>query len=79
MLSLKGVREKKGEGEGEDGYEVEDGAVGELGLVDVDLGVWEKVREQMPLVRRTYVTYPFLFYTILLLNNKSAYLVPFTD
>ncbi|KAI1651232.1 carbon-nitrogen hydrolase [Daldinia loculata] len=57
MLSLKGVREKKGEGEGEDGYEVEDGAVGELGLVDVDLGVWEKVREQMPLVRRTDV-YP---------------------
>ncbi|KAI0846589.1 carbon-nitrogen hydrolase [Daldinia vernicosa] len=53
MLSLKGVREKGGGG----GYEVEDGAVGELGLVDVDLGVWEKVREQMPLVRRTDV-YP---------------------
>ncbi|KAG4217691.1 hypothetical protein PC116_g33829 [Phytophthora cactorum] len=51
VLSLKGVREKKSAG---GAYEVEDGAVGELGVVDVDLGVWEKVREQMPLVRRTY-------------------------
>ncbi|KAI1474930.1 carbon-nitrogen hydrolase [Daldinia eschscholtzii] len=54
VLSLKGVREKKS---ADGGYQVEDGAVGELGLVDVDLGVWEKVREQMPLVRRTDV-YP---------------------
>ncbi|KAI1657506.1 carbon-nitrogen hydrolase [Daldinia decipiens] len=54
MLELKGVRDKDGDG---GGYEVEDGAVGQLGLVHVDLGVWDKVREQMPLVRRTDV-YP---------------------
>ncbi|EON96303.1 putative nitrilase and fragile histidine triad fusion protein hit protein [Phaeoacremonium minimum UCRPA7] len=32
---------------------VEDGAVGQLGLVDVDLGEWDRIRESMPLVRRT--------------------------
>ncbi|KAI1471473.1 carbon-nitrogen hydrolase [Daldinia caldariorum] len=53
VLALKGVREKEPDG----GYEVEDGAVGELGIVDVDLGLWEKVRRQMPLVRRTDI-YP---------------------
>lgn len=32
---------------------MEEGAVGTLGLVDIDLGEWERVRERMPLVRRT--------------------------
>ncbi|KAI1381628.1 carbon-nitrogen hydrolase [Hypoxylon crocopeplum] len=45
VLSLKGVREG--------GQDAEDGAVGQLGVVDIDLGEWERVREQMPLVRRT--------------------------
>ncbi|KAI4860619.1 carbon-nitrogen hydrolase [Hypoxylon rubiginosum] len=45
VVSLKGVTE--------DGKGAEDGAVGELGVVDIDLGEWERVREQMPLVRRT--------------------------
>lgn len=31
---------------------VEEGAVGALGLVDIDLGEWERVRERLPLVRR---------------------------
>lgn len=31
---------------------VPEGAVGALGLVDIDLGLWESVRERMPLVRR---------------------------
>lgn len=39
-------------GVGEDGT-VEDGAAGALGLVDVDLDEWERVRRRMPLVRRT--------------------------
>ncbi|KAJ9133579.1 Carbon-nitrogen family protein [Pleurostoma richardsiae] len=43
-------------GVAEDGS-VEEGAVGELGLVDIDLEEWEKVRANMPLVRRTDV-YP---------------------
>ncbi|KAI0484458.1 carbon-nitrogen hydrolase [Xylariaceae sp. FL0804] len=55
-LELKGVR-PQATGTGEEGYVAEDGAVGELGLVDVDLGQWEKVRERMPLIRRTDV-YP---------------------
>lgn len=40
--------------QGPDGGEVSvpDGAVGALGLVDIDLGLWESVRERMPLVRR---------------------------
>ncbi|KAI1461225.1 carbon-nitrogen hydrolase [Annulohypoxylon moriforme] len=51
LLVMKGV-------EGEDGKEeAEEGAVGELGVVDIDLDEWEKVREGMPLVRRTDV-YP---------------------
>lgn len=45
VLALKGVRD--------DGEEAEDGAVGQLGIVDIDLDEWERVREQMPLVRRT--------------------------
>ncbi|KAI2473508.1 carbon-nitrogen hydrolase [Annulohypoxylon bovei var. microspora] len=49
LLAMKGVRE--------DGKEAEDGAVGQLGVVDIDLDEWEKVRESMPLVRRTDV-YP---------------------
>lgn len=32
---------------------MEEGAVGALGLVDIDLGEWERVRERMPLIRRT--------------------------
>lgn len=49
VLSLKGVRE--------DGKDAEEGAAGELGVVDIDLAEWERVREQMPLIRRTDV-YP---------------------
>ncbi|KAI0381593.1 carbon-nitrogen hydrolase [Hypomontagnella monticulosa] len=48
-VALKGVRE--------DGQEAEEGAVGELGVVEIDLDEWERVRKQMPLVRRTNV-YP---------------------
>ena len=39
-------------GVNEDG-KVQDGAVGSLGLVDIDVGEWERVRRQMPLTRRT--------------------------
>lgn len=35
-----------------EGPSVPDGAAGALGLVDIDLGLWESVRERMPLVRR---------------------------
>ncbi len=42
-------------GVAEDGT-VDDGAVGQLGLVEVDLGEWERVRQRMPLVRRTWVS-----------------------
>ncbi|KAI5864340.1 carbon-nitrogen hydrolase [Durotheca rogersii] len=38
-------------------YDAEDGAVGQLGIVDIDLAEWHRVRTQMPLVRRTDV-YP---------------------
>ncbi|KAI0136800.1 carbon-nitrogen family protein [Xylariales sp. AK1849] len=50
VLKLKGV-----EGEKDSEWEAEDGAVGELGLVDIDLGHLDGVRERMPLVRRTDV------------------------
>ncbi|KAI1106826.1 carbon-nitrogen hydrolase [Jackrogersella minutella] len=50
VLALRGVK-------GDDGVEAEDGAVGELGVVDIDLDEWERVRAGMPLVRRTDV-YP---------------------
>ncbi|KAK7724141.1 Carbon-nitrogen hydrolase [Diaporthe eres] len=40
------VEERDGE------MSVPEGAVGALGLVDIDLGLWESVRERMPLVRR---------------------------
>ncbi|KAI0601778.1 carbon-nitrogen hydrolase [Biscogniauxia sp. FL1348] len=66
-LRLKGVREERrrpgGDGGGGGGmeegveWEAEDGAVGELGVVDIDLEEWARVREKMPLVRRTDV-YP---------------------
>ena len=39
---------------GEDGT-VDDGAVGQLGVVDIDLALWEDVRAKMPLVRRRWV------------------------
>ncbi|KAL8386411.1 hypothetical protein RB599_008015 [Gaeumannomyces hyphopodioides] len=45
-------------GVGADG-EVPEGAAPALGVFDVDLGEWERVRDQMPLVRRTDV-YPEL-------------------
>lgn len=48
VVELKGV---KGESEGE--WEAEDGAIGELGLIDIDLEQLEGVRERMPLIRRT--------------------------
>lgn len=38
---------------GPDVGNAEQGAEGQLGLVDIDLAVWEGVRERMPLVRRT--------------------------
>lgn len=31
---------------------MEEGAVGALGLLDIDLGEWDRVRERLPLVRR---------------------------
>ncbi|KAG6360188.1 hypothetical protein INS49_011244 [Diaporthe citri] len=40
--------EERGSGE----MSVPEGAVGALGLVDIDLGLWESIRERMPLVRR---------------------------
>ncbi|KAL2289991.1 hypothetical protein FJTKL_00535 [Diaporthe vaccinii] len=46
--ALPAVVEERGGGE----MSVPDGAVGALGLVDIDLGLWESVRERMPLVRR---------------------------
>lgn len=56
-LDLGGVK-----GEHEDDWEAEEGAVGQLGLVDIDLDEWARVREKMPLLRRTYVrTGPRLF------------------
>ncbi|KAI1427480.1 carbon-nitrogen hydrolase [Xylaria sp. FL1777] len=55
VLEMKGVRP---DWDGEDSTDaVEDGAVGELGVVEIDLGEWERVREKMPLIRRTDV-YP---------------------
>ncbi|KAI1117608.1 carbon-nitrogen hydrolase [Nemania sp. NC0429] len=51
ILEMKGVRP---DWDGQDiGDAVEDGAVGELGVVDIDLEEWERVREKMPLIRRT--------------------------
>ncbi|KAL1889205.1 Carbon-nitrogen hydrolase [Sporothrix stenoceras] len=44
---------------GPDVGNAEYGAEGQLGLVDIDLSVWESVRERLPLVRRTDV-YPAL-------------------
>ncbi|KAK8086649.1 Carbon-nitrogen hydrolase [Apiospora phragmitis] len=52
-MELKGVRDVRSEEGGEEVLEAEEGAVGEMGLVDIDLGEWEQVREKMPLVRRT--------------------------
>ncbi|KAI5927910.1 carbon-nitrogen family protein [Camillea tinctor] len=49
--------DEKGMKEQEEQWEAEDGAVGELGIVDIDLDEWARVREKMPLVRRTDV-YP---------------------
>ncbi|KAI0116426.1 carbon-nitrogen hydrolase [Nemania sp. FL0031] len=57
VLEMKGVRPEWDGERSEDA--VEEGAVGELGVVDIDLGEWERVREKMPLVRRTDV-YPEL-------------------
>ncbi|KAI0541409.1 carbon-nitrogen hydrolase [Xylaria digitata] len=55
LLEMKGVRP---DWDGQDSENaVEDGAVGELGVVEIDLEEWERVREKMPLVRRTDV-YP---------------------
>ncbi|KAI1352757.1 carbon-nitrogen hydrolase [Xylaria sp. FL0043] len=55
ILEMKGVRP---DWDGEDSADaVEDSAVGELGIVDIDLEEWKRVRERMPLIRRTDV-YP---------------------
>ncbi|KAK7948602.1 carbon-nitrogen hydrolase [Apiospora aurea] len=59
VLELKGVRDvrrrasEEASGASEEVLEAEEGAVGEMGLVDIDLGEWERVRQKMPLVRRT--------------------------
>ncbi|KAK8134300.1 carbon-nitrogen family protein [Apiospora sp. TS-2023a] len=56
VVELKGVRDVNNSNdasEGEEVLEAEDGAIGEMGLVDIDLGEWEQVRQKMPLVRRT--------------------------
>lgn len=45
--ALPAVEERDGD------MSVPDGAVGALGLVDIDLGQWESVRKRMPLIRRT--------------------------
>lgn len=51
ILDMKGVRP---DWDGEDSAgAVEDGAISELGIVDIDLAEWERVRERMPLIRRT--------------------------
>lgn len=50
-VALPGVREVEKDGWKE--VVMESDAVGALGLVDIDLGEWEGVRERMPLVRRT--------------------------
>ncbi|KAI0873659.1 carbon-nitrogen hydrolase [Hypoxylon argillaceum] len=55
ILEMKGVRPEWDGERSEDA--VEEGAVGELGIVDIDLAEWERVREKMPLIRRTDV-YP---------------------
>ncbi|KAI1433444.1 carbon-nitrogen hydrolase [Xylaria sp. CBS 124048] len=55
VLAMKGVRPDWDGESVEDA--VEEGAVGELGIVDIDLGEWERVREKMPLIRRTDI-YP---------------------
>lgn len=51
ILEMKGVRPDWDGENTEDA--VEEGAVGELGVVDIDLEEWERVREKMPLIRRT--------------------------
>lgn len=48
VVELKGVQ-----GESEGDWEAEDGAIGELGLIDIDLEQVEGIRERMPLIRRT--------------------------
>ncbi|KAH7197145.1 carbon-nitrogen hydrolase [Fusarium flagelliforme] len=53
VLKLKGVKE---------GGEPEEGAVGDIGFVDIDLKNLEQIREEMPLQRRTDV-YPELVCT----------------
>jgi predicted amidohydrolase len=50
MVRLGGVKDAAG-GNGE----AEDGAVGEIGLVDIDVDEVERVRREMPLQRRRYV------------------------
>ncbi|KAI1364541.1 carbon-nitrogen hydrolase [Xylaria arbuscula] len=64
LLKMKGVRpDWDSEGDSSSSNSpadaVEDGAIGELVVVDIDLGEWERVREKMPLIRRTDV-YPEL-------------------
>ncbi|RBR12404.1 uncharacterized protein FIESC28_08664 [Fusarium coffeatum] len=55
VLKLKGVKDKEG-------GEPEEGAVGDIGFVDIDLKNLEQIREEMPLQRRTDV-YPELVCT----------------
>lgn len=50
-VALPCVREAT-DSQGETRLVTEEDAVGALGLVDIDLGEWERVRERLPLVRR---------------------------
>ncbi|KAI0395015.1 carbon-nitrogen hydrolase [Xylariaceae sp. FL0594] len=59
ILEMKGVRPDWDFEKGEIEDALEDGAVGQLGIVDIELDEWERVREKMPLVRRTDI-YPEL-------------------
>lgn len=61
VVELKGVVDVSNNNNSKDGqkqqederWEAEDGAVGELGVFEVDLGEVERIRERMPLMRRT--------------------------
>lgn len=53
ILEMKGVRPDWDFDNGGVEDAVEEGAIGELGIVDIDLGEWGRVRERMPLIRRT--------------------------
>ncbi|KAI1330692.1 carbon-nitrogen hydrolase [Xylariaceae sp. FL0255] len=57
VLEMKGVKPDWDVNDDDPLDAVEEGAVGELGIVDIDLEEWDRVRERMPLMRRTDI-YP---------------------